>query len=92
MYVVTKVGVYLQDVFGPFESEGTAKVQAQLLAMDDIDDYHDWDVCFLGATGLGRATARYRKGGVATGGFRNGTACRNDEWEAYGPRGREAVD
>lgn len=61
IWVVTEQGVYLQGVFGPFDSELAAKTCAQQKAADDKDDYHRWCVQPLTADGLGDVVAEYRK-------------------------------
>ena len=82
MYVVTKNGVYLQDVFGMFLGDRAARQFAQMAAMDDDDDYHSWCVSRLSLGGLGDVSASYRK---------YSHKYNADEREAYSPQGREAL-
>lgn len=57
-YVVTKQGVYLQDVFGPFEGLTEARLFAQQRAAHDADGYHTWDIGTLHPEGL-KVVERY---------------------------------
>ena len=52
MWVVAMVGVYLQNVRGPYASFEEARVAAQTLALADVDDYHDWAPTTLSLNGL----------------------------------------
>ena len=52
IFVVVKQGVYIQDVYGPFYTERSARIFAQDAAMHDDDSYHGWDVYLLTEDGL----------------------------------------
>ena len=44
VWVVVKQAVYLHDMFGPFYTFRAAWGAAQTLALEDIDDHHQWCV------------------------------------------------
>lgn len=44
IYYVRKVGEYGHGVFGIFDNLVAAKNLADLAAINDEDDYHDWNV------------------------------------------------
>jgi hypothetical protein len=61
-YVVVKDGVYIQEVYGPFDALGQATDKCEKLAKEDEDDYHLWLVCELNSeTGLGGTLFSCRK-------------------------------
>lgn len=51
IYVVVKRGVYIQEVYGPF-NKPAAITTANTMAAADSDDYHVWSVEVLGLLGL----------------------------------------
>lgn len=50
-FIVVKQGVYIQDVYGPFNIL-RAIIKAQELAIADIDDWHSYDVREITKEGL----------------------------------------
>ncbi len=52
VYIVVKRGVYIQDIFGPFEHLDIARGFAAGKASTDKDSYHDWLVFVLSDEGL----------------------------------------
>jgi hypothetical protein len=54
-WVVVQEGVYMHDVWGPFDTPEAAEAQAQLLAATDGDDYHCYTVYAVSPhSGLGQ--------------------------------------
>ena len=43
-YIVVKMGVYMQGIYGLYKWLDDAVIAAQTLATQDRDDYHLWEV------------------------------------------------
>lgn len=71
-FLVVKQGVYIQEVYGPFD-EFTATAAARTLAATDRDDYHTYDVRSVRPAGLGVVVASFAQEP------RPGRFCRHDE-------------
>lgn len=52
MFVIVKQGVYIQEVYGPYNTEEQAKPFAHKLAREDKDSYHTYDICRITDAGL----------------------------------------
>jgi len=53
MYIVIRRGVYFQAVYGPYESVPRAITEANKLAEQEPDIYHDFEVYELTLEGVG---------------------------------------
>lgn len=53
-FVVLKIGIYIQDVRGPYTSLGDATQAADGFAASDVDDHHVWTVWKLTEEGIGK--------------------------------------
>ena len=51
-FVVVKQGVYMQGIYGPYDSVEAAKWEARKRAEEDEDHYHTWEVRELTPEGL----------------------------------------
>jgi len=60
IYVVVKEGVYIQEVYGSCDAVDDAKVLAERLAGEELDDYHTFGVYPLDHSGLGEKVEVFR--------------------------------
>jgi hypothetical protein len=52
IFVVVKWGVYMQEIYGPYDDKYIARQAAIRLAKADEDSYHKWRVHQLSRDGL----------------------------------------
>lgn len=70
-FVVVRMGINVQGVFGTYPSKKAATAAARDKASRDIDSYHEWQVQPLTPDGLGEAHVSFRYDGPPRPGYWN---------------------